>query len=149
MTEVYNAWWEMPEDPHNVELDRVREEVAGCDLLIVMDSKGEAGAGATRETVLGSVLGKEDKLGVVIITSRPDGTQGGFLNIFADVEDVFTRLLESLSMRNIPSVPRNICCLHLASAMVRIDYKIRRRNLSHISRFLTTAKVRGARRGRS
>ena len=118
--EVYNAWWEMPEDPHNLELDRVREEMAGCDLLIVLDSSGEAGAGATREAVLGSVLNKEDKLGVVTVTTKPEVTEGGFLNIFADAEEVFSRLLESLNIRSIPTIPRNICCLHLASAMVRL-----------------------------
>ena len=117
--EVYNAWWEMPEDPHNSELDRVREEMVGCDLLIVLDTRGEAGAGATREAVLGSVLDMENKLGVVTITTRPDVTRGSFLNIFADAEEVFTRLLESLNIRNIPTIPRNICCLHLASAMVK------------------------------
>ena len=122
--EVYNAWWEMPEDPHNLELDRVREEMAECDLLIVLDTSGEAGAGATREAVLGAVLDKEDKLGVVTITTRPDVTQGGFLNIFADAEEVFSRLLESLNIRNIPTIPRNICCLHLASAMVNTVFSL-------------------------
>ena len=144
--EVYNAWWEMPEDPHNSELDRVREEMAGCDLLIVLDTGGEAGAGATREAVLGSVLDKEDKLGVVTITTRPEVTRGGFLNIFADAEEVFTRLLESLNIRSIPTIPRNICCLHLASAMVKTLFSQTSHGtyesmLSH--RFPMTVKVSG------
>ena len=131
--EVYNAWWEMPEDPHNSELDRVREEMAGCDLLIVLDTGGEAGAGATREAVLGPVLDTEDKLGVVTIATRPEVTRGGFLNIFADAEEVFTRLLESLNIRSIPTIPRNICCLHLASVMVKTLFSPELTNLTYLT----------------
>ena len=43
----------------------------------MLDTSGEAGAGATREAVLGAVLDKEDKLGVVTITTWPDVAQGG------------------------------------------------------------------------
>ena len=59
--EVYNAWWEMPEDPHTLELDRVREEMAGCDLLIVLDSSGEAGAGATRTGPSSTATGRRTR----------------------------------------------------------------------------------------
>ena len=129
VTEVYNSWFSMPDDPHNLELDKMREEVEKCDLILVLDAghghdTGEGVTGETRSAVLGPVLSSSNTLGVVVIRNiNNDGTQPPLnqstLNIFADPNIVFNKLLETLNIVNIPTVPRNICCLHRASAMVR------------------------------
>lgn len=127
--EVYNSWFDLPEDPHNLELDKLRSEVDQCDLVIVLDTGHDiAGAGVTRQSVLTRMLDSDSdasNLGVVTISKnnrhQPEQSKC-LLNIFAEANVVFGKLLKSLNIEQISSVPRNICCLHLASALVTLSF---------------------------
>ena len=134
---MYNAWFDMPEDPHNMELDKLRSEVETTDLILDI---GGSVTGVTRDTVLGR--GHDDtRLGVVSISQCAPAAGQTMISIYSSPSTVFTLLLQSLGLTKIPSTPRNICCLHLASALVPYDSKGKR---SDTERMLLNLEV-GAR----
>ena len=116
--QVYNAWWDpaLEADPgHNSELGRLQAAVADSDLVLVLDTDTRAGAGEhcaaahsaalsntpdpgpgpTRRAVLEPVLAAAgDKLGVVVVTRRPEDTAGAVLSVFADPDTVITQVEE-------------------------------------------------------
>ena len=131
VVEVYNSWFDLPDNPHNLEIEKLRTEVAACDLLILLetgDSQADR-ASLTRQTLLHSVLREDNthSLGLVVISRTPCEESGlATLNIYSEAEEVVPRLVRSLDILHIPSSPRNVSCLHRAQAMVPYDTQGRR-----------------------
>ena len=129
VVEVYNSWFDLPENPHNVEIEKLKTEAAACDLVVVLeggDCPAERGS-LTRQTVINTVLGNTNNLGLVIISRTPcQETKHSVLNIYSEPGELLPRLVRSLDIVTIPSTPRNVCCLHRAQAMVPYDRQGRR-----------------------
>ena len=127
--EVYNSWFDLPENPHNLEIEKLRSEVAATDLLVLLETNQADRASVTRQTLLAGMMGEagKDKLGVVVISRTAcSESQHSILNIYSEAEAVLPALLRSLDILNIPSSPRTVCCLHRAQAMVPYDRQGRR-----------------------
>ena len=129
VVEVYNSWFDLPENPHNLELEKLRAEVAAADLLVVVEGSQADRASLTRQTLLGGMTGEagRDKLGVVTISRTAcSESHHSTLNIYSEAESVLPALLRSLDILNVPSSPRNVSCLHRAQALVPYDSQGRR-----------------------
>ena len=127
--EVYNSWFDLPENPHNLEIEKLRSEVAASDLLVLLETSQADRSSLTRQRLLGGMKGEvaRDKLGVVIISrTASSDSQHSTLNIYSEAETVLPALLRSLDILTIPSSPRNVSCLHRAQAMVPYDRQGRR-----------------------
>ena len=131
--EVYNSWFDQPENPHNTEIERLKTEIAIADLVIILDRPTE---GATKNCIMESIIGhcssgksykNGGRLGVVNIGNATSSeSRHSTLNIYANPEDILRRLVGSLNIVDIPSSPKSLCCLHLARALVPYDNKGRR-----------------------
>ena len=131
--EVYNSWFDLPDNPHNKEIERLKAENDISDLVIILNSPTE---GDTKECIMESIVGQTSsgksyknggRLGVVNISNVISvESKESTLNIYASPEDTLKRLLVSLSIVDIPTSPKSLCCLHLARALVPYDSKGRR-----------------------